>query len=166
MACPEIENTVLRTPVDLSFSRAVWLAPVAYAGHYVEEYFGFPGWVTENFPTTFSQAEFYRNGVIFTVALVGLCLLVSGFLSKITVFGFLTYASGLFLHNGLFHVGATVALQTYSPGLITSLLLYTPLSLLLVNLALKTGLVTRSRLLAAFVFGGIAHYAFIIGQLT
>lgn len=149
-----------------SFTRLQWLAPVAYAAHFVEEYIGFPRWVSAHFATSFSQAQFQRNGAIFMATLVGLCVLVSRLRRKTAVLLFLTYVAGLFLHNGIFHLGATALLQTYSPGLATGLLLHLPLSLLLASTALREGLVSRSRALVAFVVGGIVHYAFIAGQLT
>jgi hypothetical protein len=160
------EVAVSRAPIDSLFARAVWLAPVAYAVHFLEEYLGFPQWVAAHFSTVFSQARFQRNGIVFMATLVGLCLIVSRLRSKTTVLLFLTYASGLFLHNGLFHLGATVFLQTYSPGLATSVLLHIPLSLLLVFSALRAGLIGRAQVLVAFVLGGIVHYAVLIGQLT
>ncbi len=149
-----------------SLTRAVWLAPVAYALHWVEEWFGFPVWVTAHFPATFSPAQFQRNGIFFMTVLVGLCLLVSWRSNRTTVLLFLTYVSGLFLHNGLFHLGATVALRSYSPGLVTGVLLQIPLSLLLMRSAMRAGLAGRPQVVAALVVGGIVHYAFLVSQLT
>ena len=55
------------------------------------------------------------------------------------------------------HSGATALTRTYCPGVITSLLVYVPLSALLVFLALREGLFTGTLLMAALAVAGILH---------
>ena len=149
-----------------SLTRAVWLAPVAYALHWVEEWFGFPAWVTAHFPATFSSAQFQRNGIVLMAVLVALCVLVSRRPRRTTVLLFLTYVSGLFLHNGLFHLGATLALRSYSPGLASGVLLHLPLSLHWTRSAMRAGLAGWPQVVAALVIGGVVQYVFLVSQLV
>ena len=85
--------------MNISFGRAVWLAPIVYAIHFIEENNGFPFWVTEHFHVPFSQTQFYRNGIILMAALVGLCILLPHLPGKSVVLLLLTYLSGLIFHN-------------------------------------------------------------------
>lgn len=59
--------------------------------------------------------------------------------------------------NALFHAGATGLTRTYCPGVLTGLLLYVPLSALLVFLGLRDGLFTVTFLVTALVVAGTFH---------
>jgi len=122
--------------------------------------------VTAHFPVTFSRAQFERNGIVLMAVLVGLCLLVFRFPRRTTVLLFLTYVSGLFLDNGLFHLGATVALRSYSPGLASGVLLLVPLSLFWIRSAMRARLAGWPQVVMALLVGGVVHYAFLVSQLT
>ena len=60
-----------------SYRQAIWLAPVAYAVHILEEIHQFPAWVNTNFAQGFTTAQFAKNNLIVMSVLIALSLLVT-----------------------------------------------------------------------------------------
>lgn len=148
------------------FSRIILLAPSAYALHVVEESFGFPQWVSENFSVIFTTARFRRNNVMFIMLSIIITCITYKVPRKILVFMFVSWFAGLYFHNALFHIGTTAYFKSFSPGLITSILIYIPLSCSFFYLASKEKYLNNFQIITGFIMGGIAHYAFIITDLT
>ena len=62
------------------------------------------------------------------------------------------------LANGLFHIGATLALGRYCPGVITATLLYLPFSLLFFRAVVREQGVSPRVLAAVVVLCGLPMY--------
>jgi hypothetical protein len=106
---------------------AVWLFPTTYAIHLLEEYFvlgGFPRWVRQALAIQFSDGEFLAwNGFAFVLMCVG-----SWLVSHDSRFRFIEIALALaVLGNALAHLLGSVLTRTYSPGLITAVVVWVPL---------------------------------------
>ena len=159
-------NRIRNKLQDCSISyRFILVVPVAYAIHVLEESFGFPQWVCTHFSVSFTTSQFRFNNLLFLAISMVLTWIVYRYPGRIVVFFFLAWLSGLFLHNALFHIGGTAYFKDFSPGLISSALIYLPLSLLVANLILRKTSLKKVELLMAFILGGVAHYAFIVVDL-
>ena len=107
-----------------------YLLPAAALLHIVEE-FVFPGgfgtWY-RNYKQDLSASFTAKYLVVINVILVLLCLLPLVLELATAVALWLTMASVVFF-NALFHVRGTVRFGRYSPGVVTSVLVYIPLAL-------------------------------------
>lgn len=149
----------------LSYRQAIWLAPLAYAVHIVEEAQQFPTWASTHFAAGFTTAQFVKNNLIVMAALIALTLLVTLHPRRWTaLLHFFQLSAGLF-HNAFFHMGATAYLGVYSPGLLSAILLYLPVCYHITKLGHRQGLLPNIPALAVFVLAGIAHARFVYTQL-
>lgn len=133
--------------------------------HQFEEY-GFPGgfkewwnlhlWESgdENFPldwSTSAKVNVVGGWIPFTImALIG-----SNWGGALLVIPFIGIMGSL--HNAWFHLTYTVT-DTYSPGTVTSLVLYMPLTAYAIYVFYSTGQVSILELVLAFVLGGLIHH--------
>ena len=132
-------------------------APVIAAGLHIFEEFVFPGgftaWYHRYRPdaaTSFTP----RFALIINALLIVACLLIpiQG-LGPRGVALFLTVLAVL-MGNAVFHIRATLRGREYSPGLVTSLLLYLPLGVLGYLHFLRTGRASLGTALSAALLGG------------
>lgn len=105
---------------------AVWLFPPTYAIHFAEEYVvagGFPLWAERVLAAHFSNAQFVAWNVF---ALVLMCV-GAWLVSRNSKFRFLEIALAVaVLGNVVAHVLGSLVTWTYSPGLITAVLVWAP----------------------------------------
>jgi hypothetical protein len=104
----------------------VWLLPASYALHILEEWFGgFPIWMATVIGSPLPAAAFI---VINAVALSAMVLATHA-VTRREACGWMGVAIATILFvNALAHVLGTLATRTYSTGLFTSVILYLPLS--------------------------------------
>lgn len=116
----------------------VWLMPIVFGLHVFEE-FGVPGgfedWAASYRPVsaeTMTRAHLWRANEIGGVAALGVTLSVFDYAGGFTAFGAYGWLMVLFTltENGLYHVRGAVESRRYSPGVMTSLLGYLPLTVL------------------------------------
>ncbi len=154
----------------VSFQKVIWLLPLAYAVHIVEEYVGgFPDWVTDVVRGSMDNRAFALNNALFMVILLGLTVWTSRTRSQFATFLLLTWASANIFWDFLFHLFTTVFLDRYSPGLITAVLLYYPLALFVGWRVLREHRLSRGQLADALIIGaallgfvawyGLFHFA-------
>lgn len=142
-----------------------WAPLVAVAAHIVEE-FVFPGgffaWYRRYSPeAAVSFTPAYAVGI--NGLLVALCLAIP--LQGVGPRGvalWLTIAAVL-VGNTVFHVRATIRGREYSPGLVTSLLLYVPLGIYGYAYFVRSGRASLGTALSAAVLGG--SYNFISASI-
>ena len=136
----------------MTFRKVVLLAPIAYVLHILEEAPSFvawtrlyPGW----FSPTLSQTAYVVVNAVYMLLVVGAVLLCAR-RSAVT----LGLAAILFLFsNAVFHIAFTVLSGTYSPGTVTALLLYVPLTFATFYCAGREGLLSVRRVLGAAFLG-------------
>jgi hypothetical protein len=144
--------------------------PAAFALHIVEEYLGgFPAWVTHVLGGSFNNVAFAFNNAAFFVIMLGLTVWVGRSRSQLAVFLLIAWASGNIFWDGLFHVLTTAQFNRYSPGLITSSVLYLPISLIIGTATLQSGALSVKAFLGALALGlsllvlviwyGLFHFA-------
>ena len=103
----------------------VWLLVGAYAAHLVEELVGgFPNWLG----TVIGRPLAGRDFLIINAVGVG-AMIVAAYLSatRATLRWLAVGMATVLLVNGLLHLAGSLATGTYSPGLITGIVLYVPL---------------------------------------
>lgn len=144
------------------FRRLIWLMPAAFALHIVEEYVGgFPAWVTHVLGGSFNNLAFAINNAVFMAIMLGLTVWTSRSASRLATFLLLTWTSGNLFWDALFHITTTPMFDRYSPGLVTSSLLYVPISMLIGWSAVRSKALRLRDLLGAVALGA-AILGFVI----
>lgn len=138
----------------LGFRRIIWLMPPAFAVHIVEEYVGgFVEWVELVAGAPMPTQAFLLNNAGFMAILLGLTVLTWRRPSRLSAFLLLAWASGNLFWNFVFHLATTVLLDRYSPGLVTAVLLYFPLSIAVAWAALRERMLGRPAFAGAVTVG-------------
>jgi hypothetical protein len=113
----------------------VWLFPATYVLHLCEEYFvagGFPLWTERVLRLQFSNAEF----VAWNAFALALMCLAAWLVSRDPKFRFIEIALAVtILGNVLAHLLGSLTTRTYSPGLLTSVALWSPLGVYILQSA-------------------------------
>jgi uncharacterized protein with HXXEE motif len=143
----------------MTTSMFFWALPAAALAHIFEEFVypgGFTAWYARYRPET--ALSFTRGFAIgINVALVAGCAapLVSRPPQSVALW--LTLAA-LVAGNALFHVRGVYVLRSYSPGVITSVLLYLPLAIAGYPHFLRSAEASPGTALAALVLGGSYNF--------
>jgi Protein of unknown function with HXXEE motif len=150
--------------------RLIWIMPGAFMLHILEEYRGgFPAWVTHVLGGSFNDIAFAFNNAAFLAIMVGLVVWASKSTSRLAAFLLIAWSSGNIFWDALFHVLTTAWFNRYSPGLITSSVLYLPISLVMGTAFLQSqtlsvtaffgALVSGLCLLVLVIWYGLFHFA-------
>lgn len=151
-------SLVLPTSTRLTIA----LLPVAFVAHVAEEWYGgFSAWTATALGTEVSPERFLLINLVALPIFSG-CAIAS---LRDAKFAWLAASlSALFGLNGALHALATLAFGQYSPGTVTGLLLYVPLSALaLRSLAshLSAAAFSQAILLGALAHALVAVLAFV-----
>ena len=149
----------------LGFRQAVWLFLPAFAFHVLEEAPQFTAWAKRHASQRFTRADFLRNNGLGMALSALLCAAVAVFPHPVVVFVFFALCVWQAGFNTVFHVATTAAYGVYSPGLLTSLMLYPALCCYLSRLAFREGLLTNTGGLIALVLGGVIHAYVVAAQV-
>jgi len=133
-----------------------WAPAVAVAAHIVEEFVfpgGFSAWYRQYRPdAAVSFTPAFAVGINALLVAVCLAIPLQG-LGPQGVALWLTIAS-LVIGNAVFHVRAVIRGREYSPGVVTSLLLYIPLGVYGYVYFVRSGRASLGTALSAAVLGG------------
>lgn len=128
---------------NAGFRAAVWLCPFAFVVHVLEELPRFTPWAQRHINPHFTRRHYLDVHVSGIVGGFLAAALVSFFPARPLVFLYFTLlATPGFLCNTFFHAGASVVYRSYSPGVVSALLIYLPLYTLLSSLALGEGFIS------------------------
>jgi Protein of unknown function with HXXEE motif len=129
----------------------VWLFPPTYVIHLTEEYLaagGFPLWADRTLAIRFSNAEF----TAWSTLALGLTCLGAWLVSRDSRFRFIEIALAIaVLGNVAMHVFASLLTWTYSPGLVSGVLIWIPLGAARLRSARRTS--TRRGYIAGVYLG-------------
>ena len=137
----------------------LWLFSAAYVAHVAEEFWagpGFPAWFAQIIGRPLPVAAFV------SINAVAFALLIAAIIAAIRRedAGWMAVAIATVVTvNGLLHAAGTVVTRTYSPGLITGVVLYLPLGQLLLIRALHQMDPAR---FSRGVVAGVATHAVVI----
>ena len=143
---------------ELPFRRAVWLFPLAFGVHVIEEWPQFVGWANRYASASFTRRDYL---VIHLTGLVG-AVVVAAMLSRVSprpvvfVFFAFLFLPALFW-NVVFHVGATVAYRAYCPGVVSAVLIYPPVVYLVSCAAQREGLTSLGSWMTALGIAAVFH---------
>jgi hypothetical protein len=132
-----------------------WILPISVLLHITEEFIfpgGFMNWDREYRPGI-NKSGHLRFLIIINVLLFAICF--NPLLSGLTNGGFewwLSIASILFV-NSYFHIKGVIILKKYSPGVITSIIIYVPLTIYGYWYFLSTNKVTLITAILCFSVG-------------
>jgi Protein of unknown function with HXXEE motif len=142
----------------LTFREAVWLFPVAFTLHVLEEWAQFPVWAHRYASMHFTRHDYVVIHVAGLIIAWLFPVVLRFFTKKPVVFVFFALVfTPAVCFNVLFHVGATAVFGVYCPGLLTALTLYPPLFSFVSRLAYREGLLNTKTGLCAFVLAGVFH---------
>ena len=132
--------------------------PVVFLLHVAEEGSRFVPWFNSLAAPPMTQRLFLSVNAVALVITAAVAFLVTTSRDRVSILLGSAWVGFLMLANGLLHVVGTVVHGRYSPGVLTSLLLYFPLSVLFLRAASRErGLSPRSVLLVA-ILGGVPMY--------
>lgn len=145
----------------INFSTSLLLAPIAYAIHHFEEnvVFNFREWRLLYFPDSNALSTELVFMIITSVTLIYV-ISHNIFQNSASAKSAILFLFASQLHNVLFHAGATLMFQHFSPGLYTALLLYLPVNAFIVYKAFQEKWLTWRSLIALFVVGGVIFWSF------
>jgi hypothetical protein len=152
-------GTGTNEPQDELVGRWVWLLPLAYALHVIEEGYGgrgLVGWMIERGGLQLSMAMFLG------VNLVGLAIIAiatGGALRRPSWLWTLASAGTILFVNGIAHVAASVAARYYVSGMWTGIAFYIPLGAVLL---FRMRRLVRPRIFWAAVGAGFAIHAAVL----
>ena len=132
---------------------ATILLLIAFLLHLVEEWFGgFPAWASDALGTELSPERFVLINV-FGFLLFGIGTLAAIRNPSMAWFG-ASFAALVGL-NGVLHTVATLGFGSYSPGTVTGLLLYIPLSVIVLRSSVAR--LPRAIFASSVLFGVLLH---------
>jgi uncharacterized protein with HXXEE motif len=144
----------------LGFRRLVWLFPIAYVLHVLEELPRFTAWAIRYANPGFTMRDYLTVHLAGVVVAVAAPLVISYFPNRFVVFVFFTFVfTPAAFFNILFHAGATVLFGVYCPGLITALTVYPAVWFLLSRIALREALLSMPLTVVSFGVAGFFHVA-------
>ncbi|MCA1849910.1 MAG: HXXEE domain-containing protein [Acidobacteria bacterium] len=147
------------TRVETFTGSWAWLFPASYLVHIAEEYWGgFTLWISRFWGVESSSANFLLwNGAAWVLMTAGVSLVL-----RTKSYRWLLVSFGtVLLINGLAHALASVATLSYSPGLVSGLLLFVPLGAYALLRARRKG-VNRRSFRAGLIAGVLIHVAVVL----
>jgi hypothetical protein len=134
------------------FSRIIWLVPIIFLFHVIEESNGFVNWANNVIGGNTTVKAFLRVNALVMIITILLCL--NAYLKKAAWATFLLFfIVTAFLSNFAFHMYTQYKVGIYSPGYFTATLLYLPILSYISYLALRERFISWYLWLLAFVIG-------------
>ncbi|ATE64327.1 HXXEE domain-containing protein [Rhizorhabdus dicambivorans] len=141
--------------MTISFYRLIWLLPVAFALHLVEEYCtGYPAYAAAVTGHPMALPMFLGPNILFVAIMALLTWWAAKTRKPAAMFWLLAWAAGNQFWNFVYHLIAVPAHDRHSPGLITGALIYLPLSLAIWQAALAERQIGCKALAGAIAIGG------------
>ncbi len=138
------------------FTKLIWLFPIVYVFHIIEESNGFADWVTNVLGGEMTIKPFLINNSIFMIVLLILCFIAMHQQKMWSTFLLFFWVSAQEFWNFIFHIYALFKFHAYSPGYFTAILLYFPVYFYLSYLCLREKFLTWQLWIIAFVLSAAA----------
>jgi hypothetical protein len=135
----------------------VWLLPLSYAIHILEEWFGgFPEWIVIVIGSPLPRSAFVVINAVSFAAMI----LATRATTRRESNGWMGIAiATILLVNGIAHILGSLVTSTYSPGLLTGTILYVPLAQLAL---LRAWSQAEDGMFGKGVMTGIALHALVV----
>jgi hypothetical protein len=142
------------------FIHIVWLFPVGYALHVLEELPHFTSWARQYANASFTMRDYLAVHITGLVVAVAAPFVIKYFSNRVVILLFFTFVfTPAVFFNILFHVGATAVFRAYSPGLLTAITIYPVTFFLVARQALREHLISGRAALISFLLAGLFHAA-------
>ncbi len=142
------------------FSRIVWLFPVAYALHVLEELPHFTNWARQYANASFTMRDYLTVHITGVIVAVAAPLLIRYFPNRAVIFLFFAFVfTPALFFNIIFHAGATAVFGAYCPGLLTAITIYPVTFLVVGRQALRENLISSRAAMISFFLAGLFHAA-------
>jgi hypothetical protein len=124
----------------LHFETVQWAFPVAVTLHNLEEAIWLPGFWAERYWHLPVNATEFRIGAALVAGFAYALTYVSirHGAKSVATYGWAIF-SAIMLLNAVWHVGATVYLRVYAPGLVTAVVVILPVTIYLLRRGLREG---------------------------
>jgi hypothetical protein len=106
--------------------KVILLSPIIFLFHVLEEFPNLVNWLNSLVVNEIDLSTFLTVNVMGLVITISITLLMYSSRDKFFVFLTLLWLSFLMFANGIFHIAASLIHRSYSPGALTSLLIYIP----------------------------------------
>ena len=150
-------------PDSLPFERLLWLVPIFFALHNMEEAPFMERWshrLPFRPPLTITTRQFVIAVTFLTLAGFVLTYLEVKFLANRTGYLIVLGMQAILLFNAFIpHIAATIRFRMYSPGVVTAVLLTLPFSFYLFRRVLAENILTGTQF---WILIGIAPFAMVI----
>jgi hypothetical protein len=143
--------------MSLTVSQIVWLAPAVTAVHFLEERSHFADWARRHISSRYTDEHWRRIHALGMLSAVGFAALASWKPRPLPVFLFTALYLAPMLFNLVFHAGTSVLYRSYSPGLVSALLLFPGLFWYLTSAFAAAGLLRTEAGIAATAAGAVLH---------
>ena len=136
----------------------LWLVPIAYLIHILEESPRFPAWAVHvKMITSMSFGEFALGNIIFMAYVLVAISLAVFYTSELTLILGLSTAAWIF-SNFLIHAYYTLRSGEYSPGVVTASALYAPVTVFIFYNFLASGILSTADIILAIIIGFAIMY--------
>ena len=151
---------IARFLAQLTFREGLWLFPLVFTLHVLEELPRFTSWAQRYASDRFTWHDYIAIHSLGVVVSLLSPAVIWFFPNKAVVFMFFAFVfTPAVFFNTLFHAGATAVSGVYCPGLLTALTLYLPLFYYLSRLAFREALLNDDTAIFALVLAGVFHAA-------
>jgi hypothetical protein len=142
----------LRLGTIMTLEHWCWLATLAYAGHIVEEFaLDWRGWVKSVSGIEVSRRVFWTMNAL-VIVLGAICASAASRWPAVA----LAFPALMLINATVFHVGTFLWKRgRFSPGLITSYLLFYPIGILCFKAASDAGVLTPAVWIGSFAIGAL-----------
>ena len=154
------QSKIKRFYNDFTFRKAIWLAPLAYIIHQIEEtVFGFTIWREKYFHASQTLPIPVFFAILMAVYLAYI-IIHNLWSNRVTAWFVLAAILAMQFHNGIYHLGGTLYFGEYSPGLVTGLIIYIPLNCLFLYKAYQEELINKTSGILALIYAGVLFWSF------
>jgi hypothetical protein len=143
----------------LTLRRLAIALPVIFILHAVEEAGTFVAWFNAHVEPDINERLFWSvNATGFVITLVVAAIVAAAPRERAAAMTAVAWVGFLMLANGIFHVAAAIVDGAYAPGVVTALLLYLPVSALVIAAAAREQAMSAMTVAAVALIGGIPMY--------
>jgi hypothetical protein len=135
----------------------LWLVPIVYCIHMVEETPRFVPWAKKYLSAPSTFAQFVLGNVIFMVYVLAFVSLAVFYPGEWTLILGLSTAAWIF-SNFLIHASLTLYTGEYSPGVVTASALYAPIAVYIYATFIQSGVLSQSDIVLSILIGFAVMY--------
>ena len=135
----------------------LWLVPIAYCIHIIEETPRFVPWAKRYFSAPSTFAQFVIGNVIFMAYVLISVFLATFYPGEWTLVLGLSTAAWIF-SNFLIHASFTLLTGEYSPGVVTASAIYAPVAVYIYTAFLGSGILNSFDIILSIILGFSVMY--------